>query len=288
MVADALSTHYTVATYDRRGFSRSHLTGTQDEARRLETDADDARRLIAHLSDEPAIVFGSSSGGIVALEVLTRHPSVVRTLIAFEPPAMRLLPDGQQWVDFFFQVYDIYRKAGIEPALARFREHAFAVSDRQIMAQATTRKDPKTWRADTTYWLERELRHYPAVALDRAALTAHTDQVVPAVGEESRGYPCYEVTVALGTQLGRNVLELPGGHVGYVAHPAEFARVLHDALSRGGNASAHELVTFAANVLTSSSLRIMMRGTWNGSSAPIWAASPPSPKAPMIPVACAA
>lgn len=231
MVADELAAHYTVATYDRRGFSRSHLTGAQDEARRLETDADDVQRLIAHLSNEPAIVFGSSSGGIVALEVLTRHASVVRTLIAFEPPAMRLLPDGQQWVDFFSQVYDIYRQAGIEPALATFREHTFAVTDRQLMTQATTRKDPTTRRADATYWFERELRHYPAVWLDQAALTAHVDRVVPAAGEESRGYPCYEVTVALGRQLGRNVLELPGGHVGYVAHPAAFARTLHDAMA---------------------------------------------------------
>lgn len=231
MVADVLSTHYTVATYDRRGFSRSHLTGMQDEARRLETDADDVQHLIAHLSDEPAIVFGSSSGGIVALEVLTRHPSVVRTLIAFELPAMRLLPEGQQWVDFFFQVYDMYRQAGIEPALAMFREHAFALSDRQLMAQATTRKDPTTRRADTTYWFERELRHYPAVALDRAMLSAQADRIVPAVGEESRGYPCYEATMALGKHLGRNVLKLPGGHVGYVAHPTAFARTLHDALA---------------------------------------------------------
>lgn len=231
MVADALGAHYTVATYDRRGFSRSHLTGPQDEERRLKTDADDGQRLIEHLSDEPAIVFGSSSGGIVALEVLTRHPSVVRTIIAFEPPAMRLLPDGQQWVDFFFQVFDIYQQAGIEPALATFREHAFAVSDRQIMAQATTRKDPTTQRADTTYWFERELRHYPAVGLDWAVLAAHADRIVPAAGEESRGYPCYEVAVALGKQLGQSVLELPGGHVGYVAHPTAFARTLYDAVA---------------------------------------------------------
>lgn len=230
MVADALGAHYTVATYDRRGFSRSHLTGTQDEARRLETDANDVQRLIAHLSDEPAIVFGSSSGGIVALEVLARHSSVVRTLIAFEPPAMRLLPDGQQWVDFFFQVYDIYRQAGTESALACFREHAFALSDQQIMAQAATRKDPETRRADTIYWFEWELRHYPAVALDWVVLSAQADRIVPAAGEVSRGYPCHEATVALGKQLGRNVLELPGGHVGYVAHPAAFARTLHDAL----------------------------------------------------------
>jgi hypothetical protein len=71
-VAEHLAAHYTVVTYDRRGFSRNQLDGPQDSSQRLETDADDVRRLIEHVSDEPATVFGSSSGGVVVLEVL-RH-----------------------------------------------------------------------------------------------------------------------------------------------------------------------------------------------------------------------
>lgn len=115
-VAEHLATHYTVVTYDRRGFSRSRLEGSQDYDRRLETDADDAHRLIRHVSDEPATIFGSSSGAIVALEVLTRHPSTVRTLVPYEPPTVRYLPDGQKWLDFFNGLYDLYRRSGIQPA----------------------------------------------------------------------------------------------------------------------------------------------------------------------------
>jgi hypothetical protein len=59
-VREHLAAYYTVVTYDRRGFSRSQLDGPQDYDRRLETDADDVRRLIEHLSGEPVIVFGSS------------------------------------------------------------------------------------------------------------------------------------------------------------------------------------------------------------------------------------
>jgi pimeloyl-ACP methyl ester carboxylesterase len=111
MVADPLAARYTVVRYDRRGFSRSHLDGPQDYDRRLDTDADDVRSLIEHLAGEPATVFGVSSGAIVALTVLTRHPSVVRAVAAFEPPAVRLLADGQQWIDLFATVYDLYRPA---------------------------------------------------------------------------------------------------------------------------------------------------------------------------------
>jgi hypothetical protein len=57
--------------------------GPHDYARRLETDADDGRRLSEHVIDELATVFGSSAGGVVALDVLTHHPSVVRALLPF-------------------------------------------------------------------------------------------------------------------------------------------------------------------------------------------------------------
>ncbi len=220
-ITEHLVAHYTVVTYDRRGFSRSQLDGPQDYDHRLETDADDVRRLIEHLGDEPAIVFGGSSGAIVALEVLTRHPSVVRTLVPHEPPAMRLLADGQKWINFFFEVYDLYRQSGIEPALKKFREQAFAESDRQAMARAP--KNEYTL-ANATYWFEHELRQYPAVDLDLDALKAHADRIMLIAGRESRGYPTYEVNVELGKKLGRELIELPGGHVGLLTQPAEFAR----------------------------------------------------------------
>ena len=49
-VARELAARYQVVTYDRRGFSRSKLDGPQDYDYRLDTDADDVRRLIEHLT----------------------------------------------------------------------------------------------------------------------------------------------------------------------------------------------------------------------------------------------
>ena len=230
-----LAEHYAVVTYDRRGFSRSQLDGPQDHDRRLETDADDVRRLLEHLGEKPATVFGNSSGGIVALEVLVHHPSAVRTLVSFEPPAVRLLPDGQQWLDFFSRLYDRYRQSGIEPALNRFREHAFTASDRQAMAHATDPRNSRYVRANATYWFEHELRQYPAADLDLNALNARADQIVPAAGRESRGQPAHEASVDLATKLCRDLVELPGGHIGFVTHPAQFARELVQALDRAGH-----------------------------------------------------
>lgn len=238
MVADYLATHYTVVTYDRRGFSRSRLDGPQDYDRRLASDADDARRLIEHLSGEPATIFGSSSGGIVALEVLTRHPTTVRTLVPYEPPAVRCLPDGQKWLDSFAGLYELYRRSGVPPALEKFREEAFAEPDPQGMAAARAR-DPKQGKyllANATYWFEHELRQYPAVHLALPALAAHADRIVLAAGRESHGYSAHEVSVELGHKLGRDVIELPGGHLGHVTQPARFADELVSALGQADRA----------------------------------------------------
>jgi pimeloyl-ACP methyl ester carboxylesterase len=229
--AEHLAHSYTVAIYDRRGFSRSHLDGPQDFDRRLDTDADDLRRLAEHLSDEPATIVGVSSGAVVALHVLIHHPAVVATLVPFEPPAVRLLPDGQRWVDFFHAVYDLYHRSGMDPALTRFREQAFAASDRIAMARAMDLNTSEQIRANLTYWFEHELRQYPATTLDLDRLAATAGRIVPAAGRDSHGYPCREATVELGRRLGRPVVDLPGGHVGCMTHPVEFATELLPALT---------------------------------------------------------
>lgn len=147
-LADELSTRYQVMTYDRRGFSRSQLDGAQDYQRRLATDADDARGLIRHLGDEPATVYGNSTGALVALEVLIRHPDVVRTVIAYEPRMVRLLPDGEQWVAFFQRVYDSYRTLGVVPALKLFAEGTRIAGSSDARPRSTSRTPTRVawWR----------------------------------------------------------------------------------------------------------------------------------------------
>jgi pimeloyl-ACP methyl ester carboxylesterase len=229
--AERLAQSYTVAIYDRRGFSRSHLDGPQDFDRRLDTDADDLRRLAEHLSDEPATILGVSSGATVALHVLIHHPAVVGTLVSFEPPAVRLLPDGQRWVDSFNAVYELYQRSGIEAALKQFREETFATSDRVAMARAMDLNTSGQILANFAYWFEHELRQYPATNFDLDRLRATADRIVPAAGRDSHGYPCREATVELGKRLGQQVIDLPGGHVGCMTRPAEFTTELVKALT---------------------------------------------------------
>ncbi len=108
-VAGPLAQRYQVVTYDRRGFSRSKLDGPQDYVQRLAIEAEDVRRLIEHLTDgHPATVFGTDSGAIVTLEVLTHYPEQVHTAVVHEPLAVNLLPEAAKWQAFFDEVYHTY------------------------------------------------------------------------------------------------------------------------------------------------------------------------------------
>ncbi|ALV33078.1 hypothetical protein AS200_14220 [Streptomyces sp. CdTB01] len=148
---------------------------------------------------------------------------------------MRYLPDGQKWLDFFAGLYELYRRSGVPPALEKFRDEAFAEPDRQGMA-AVRARDPKQGKyllANATYWFEHELRQYPAVHLDLDALMKEADRIVLAAGRESHGYPAHEASVELGHKLGRDVIELPGGHLGHVTQPVRFADELVSSLGAG-------------------------------------------------------
>jgi pimeloyl-ACP methyl ester carboxylesterase len=179
--------------------------------------------------DGPATVFGSSSGAIVALEVLARHESVVQTPVPHEPPAVRLLADGEKWVAFFAEVYDLYREAEMGPAIRQFAERVLIESDRVALARTPTNEYTL---ANRTYWFEHELRQYPGTELDIPALRSCADRIVLTAGRESRGHLLHEISLELAKRLAVPLIELPGAHLGMSTGPAEFASELVQALPR--------------------------------------------------------
>ncbi len=231
-LARELIAHYQVVTYDRRGFSHSWLTGPQDYHHRLATDADDVLRLIEHLTDQPATVFGNSSGAIVALEVLTRYPERVQKVVAHEPPAVFLLPDAANWLSFFDGVYDTYRTEGIPPAMRQFASRIVGTGDQKVLERQRTQHADENALANTVYWLEHELRQYTRVELDLGVLAAHASQLLLACGRDSQDQMTSQPNKVLAQQFGFEVVELPGGHLGFLAFPMEFAQELLNALSR--------------------------------------------------------
>ncbi|GAT67126.1 alpha/beta hydrolase fold protein [Planomonospora sphaerica] len=232
-LAEALAGRHTVITYDRRGFSRSRADEPVDDARRVDTDAGDAHRLLTRLAGGPAHVMGGSSGAITALHLLARYPRSVRTLVAHEPPLASVLPDAGRWLRFYADLYDVYRRDGAQVAMRFFRERAgMAEPTRppQDLQPPPERLEAMLARIrrNQVFWFEHEILPYPAFDLDVAALEGVSDRLVLAGGSASREHFPYRPNTVLAERLGLPVVDFPGGHVGYVTHPVEFA----DALAR--------------------------------------------------------
>ena len=236
-----LRSSFTVAYYDRRGFSRSYLSATeaQDYSKRLATDADDAAALIHHLSpNEPATVIGSSSGAIVSLELLARHADAIRILMPHEPPAFNLLADAKSWTPKQQKIYDIYRASGVPPAIAYFSEVIRADDEGQGLAMAFNPQFGPFVAANTMYWFERELMQYPFREFeqdlkDGGSLKKNAKKLLLLNGELSnKEAPQYLANPGLKSKLGlgEDVVHLPGAHLGYLTNAAEFAVELIKAL----------------------------------------------------------
>lgn len=229
-IREILSKTFTVVTYDRRGFSGSKLVGEQDYTHRIDTDANDAATLIKHLTHEPAFVFASSSGALVSLQLMTLHPEIIKALVPHEPTALKYLPDTDKWKAAIQEIHDIYTKEGEGPAKEKFvNELIPGTQDGEYMKGG---KGPET--PNTTYWFKHEMRQYPSTDFDTNKLEENKDKIIFCVGRDSvNTMPAWPVT-NLAKQFGTEVLYVPGGHLGYALHPAEFAKDLLEGLQKRG------------------------------------------------------
>ncbi|RDI51003.1 alpha/beta hydrolase [Nocardia mexicana] len=233
-MAESLARHFTVVAMDPRGYSRSTLDSGAPEDQHVAVQSDDAHRLLAHLTDEPAYVVGSSNGAIVGLDLLARHPDRVRTLVAHEPPCFAVLPDAADHRAMIDEVYTLFRTEGPATASARF---VAAIGGTMKAAPEVSELSPRTaemWArlaANGPIMMAHELREFTSYIPDYAALEATRERLIPAAGRESRGHLPYRPIAAIADRLGLPLTEFPGAHNGMRADAVEFAQQLNGLLA---------------------------------------------------------
>ncbi|GKZ51967.1 hypothetical protein AbraIFM66951_008866 [Aspergillus brasiliensis] len=225
-VAKAASDKFSVVCWDRRGYSKSLLRGPQNLQSRLETDADDAAHLISHLSSEAAYVFGTSSGAIVTLMLLSRHSEVVKAAIVHEPPAFTVLPDDlrQQATEFIQHIYDLYRKEGPLSAMEVFSSGFSDSKEAELMQSSISTSHGDEIRANSLWWFEFELRQYTSAVIPMDSIAAVREKVIIAVGMDSVGRGVAPASI-IADRLGEKPITIPGGHVNYQISPESFVAV---------------------------------------------------------------
>jgi pimeloyl-ACP methyl ester carboxylesterase len=228
-VADLLAMTYTVVTYDRRGLSGSKLDDPKSE-QTVEMQSDDACRLLNALGGGPANVFGSSGGAVVGLDLVARHPGLVRTLVAHEPPAHYLLPDAETIQKQHDDLIEVYRRDGVGAAMRKVVAELAGVANTDSRSGADTTvqrvKDP----SNAIFLFEHEFPMFGKYRFDFAALKSTPTRIVIA-GGTGKHFPGYRGGAAIAETLGNSVVEFPGHHGGYGSHPEEFAKRLAQVLA---------------------------------------------------------
>ncbi|MFC4056567.1 alpha/beta fold hydrolase [Actinomadura syzygii] len=250
-LAAQLAERYTVVTYDRRGNSRSPLTGPP-VPQRIEEHADDASRLLAEVSpDAPAFVFGNSSGAQIGLALAERHPEQVRVLVAHEPPLLSMLPDAAHWESVIADVERAYADGGAGAAMGVFgaamgmgggedSDDSGGDSGGGSGGDSGGGAEPPSpemqemfarLEKNTDFFIGYEVPPFGHWTPDVDALRGSSVPIVLVAGEESEGEPPHRSAYALAERLGTPVETYPGGHGGFGLSADEFATRLDAAFS---------------------------------------------------------
>lgn len=234
--------HTVIAMYSR-------LASRRDDApfadQHPAVQAEDALHLLDKLTDGPVSVFGFSSGAIAAVELTVRHPDRVRLAVVHEALMTRYLPDAEAQQAMFTAVRDTARTDPAEAGrimtagvLAEYPEvepvplrHFGTWTD----GYAGTEPEPPAPELAAVFarlgglqpaFLEHVLVPFTGHAPDPEALQAVAGKLIPAAGIDSRGQVPYRTAAALAAELGLPLTEFPGGHLGPVERPTQFAEAL--------------------------------------------------------------
>jgi pimeloyl-ACP methyl ester carboxylesterase len=236
----ALFPDRTVVTYDPRGLGRSERTdGRTDHD--PEQQAGDLHRLVEALDAGPVDLFASSGGAVTALALVTGHPDDVRTLVAHEPPLLRVLPDAEQAAAGERAFLTAYQESGFGAGMAGFI--AFTSWQGQFPDTFEV-PDPAQFGLPTE---DDGVRDNPLLSGASAPVTAYRPDVealraaptrlVIAGGEESKGTLTWRAAEALADLLGQSLTVFPshhggflGGEHGYAGQPEAFAARLREVL----------------------------------------------------------
>jgi len=234
-LAGRLADRYTVVSYDQRGHSRSALDGEPADIP-VALHADDAAAILASVGMEPAYVYGNSGGATIGLELVARHPYLVGTLVAHEPPIMEILPDAERGRAAFDDISETYRAEGVFPAMGKFgamvEEGGPKYSEEMQQTPPTPESEEMMGRMAGNFDLfsAHEIRQIGGYMPDVDALRNAPTRIVSAAGETSGEQAARRAAIALAERLGIAVTYLPGGHGGWGSDPGEFAERLHEVL----------------------------------------------------------
>lgn len=228
-LAELLAVDHTVLTSDPRGINRSQVD-QHDQDVTPEQRADDLAALLRHIDAGPATLFGSSGGAVSALALTQRHPELVTTVVAHEPPLAQLLPDREQVRVETDDMIQTYLAGDRQGAWRKFMGTANIHLPDEIFegmfggpiegqAAADERFSFAHMERATTFWEP-----------DLVTLRDSEVNLVVGIGEASTDELCDRTSRALAAEIGVVPTMFPGGHIGFAEDAAAFETRFRDVL----------------------------------------------------------
>ncbi|WP_354698499.1 alpha/beta hydrolase [Paraconexibacter sp. AEG42_29] len=221
----------TVVSYDPRGIARSTRTDGRTD-RTPEQQAADVLAVIEAIGGGPVDLFGSSGGAVTGLALVAAHPDLVRTLVAHEPPLLRLLPDAEAAEAASMATERAYHERGFGAGMAQFITmvswsgpftDAYLDLPAPDPAQFGMPTEDDGTRDDVL--LSGAARPMVDYRPDPADFAAAATRVVLAIGEESAEQMPGRAAKATAEHLGLEAVFFPSHHGGFAGpefgHPGQ-------------------------------------------------------------------
>jgi pimeloyl-ACP methyl ester carboxylesterase len=226
-VAEILSDEFTVVTYDRRANSRSPRPDGWEETS-SEEQSEDAAQLIEGMDLAPIAIFGSSVGAIIGLDLVMRHPELVRGAILHEPPMTAGMSDPEGVMEAFQRVVeDGIQEGGPRGGCETF--FRFVAGDEAFENLDPRLRERMLVNGET--FLGTEMGSFEPYRPDEATLTAVEVPVRVIVGTESAPFFA-ESARWLADCTNVDLEDFPGGHTPYFDRPREMAEALRPMLRK--------------------------------------------------------
>lgn len=127
------------------------------------------------------------------------------------------------------EIVKIALSEGLQQAMQVFGKTLnIAPLDAKSMSQPVSEndEDQKAQYERMMFWVEYEIRQYTHSNITLSDLAQYKDRVVLFNGTDSKGSFPQDVNFYINEQTAIKLLDIPGGHLGYVQKPDGFAEVL--------------------------------------------------------------
>ena len=134
------------------------------------------------------MVFGTSGGAQVGLNLAARYPALVSTFVAHEPPSMMLMADPSMHLAADKALYDTYLRDGVQAATAQFMTANGL--DAEAMTAKMSAEDRETFgrmESNLEYWLAHGMLPLSQYRADVKALKSGAPKIIVALGAASVG-----------------------------------------------------------------------------------------------------